>query len=209
MPKFKEMPYKEKYEKALEGIEFMKSMVQPFIKMHLTDNAIKELQKTWDEGLKPIPEAGSFKEKYETAYSNYIWVDKSAYNFIRKEIGKDGIEKFKNVEIEGLKQKNAGPATTFLGMVRRIAPGYAFLMTSKEFSYQLQWLTPFTVSEMNKQKTVFDIPRCKILDFKKTGELSRIGCQSIYPTWAADQFKVKMTSERNGRSCKCILTPIA
>ena len=105
MPKFKEMPYKEKYEKALEGIEFMKSMVQPFIKMHLTDNAIKELQKTWDEGLKPIPEAGSFKEKYETAYSNYIWVDKSAYNFIRKEIGKDGIEKFKNVEIEGLKQK--------------------------------------------------------------------------------------------------------
>jgi hypothetical protein len=209
MSKFKEMPYKEKYEKAQESIEFMKGLVQPFIKKYLDDQSLLELQSTWNEGLQKIPKTGSFKEKYETAYSNYIWIDKSAFNFIRKKIGKDGIENFKKVEVEGLKKKNAGPATSFLGLIRKIAPGYAFLMTSKEFSYQLQWLTPFTVTEMSKQKTVFDIPRCKILDFKKTGDLCRIGCQSIYPTWAADQFKVKMESERNGRSCKCILSPIS
>ena len=209
MPKFKEMPYKEKYEKAQEGIDFMKGHVQPFIIKHLDEKALLELQNIWSEGLQTIPETGSFKEKYEAAYSNYIWIDKSAFNFIRKKIGRDGIEKYKKVEVEGLKQKNAGPATTFLGIIRKLAPGYAFLMTSKEFSYQLQWLTPFTVTEMSKQKTVFDIPRCKILDFKQTGDLCKTGCQSIYPTWAADQFKVKMELERNGRSCKCILSPIA
>lgn len=209
MPTFKEMPYKEKFEKAQESIAFMQGLVRPFIKAHVGDDAMMELQETWNEGIRSIPETGAFEEKYEVAYSNYIWIDKNAFSFIRKKMGKDGIEKFMAVEVEGLKQKNAGPATTFLGLVRKIAPGYAFVMTSKAFSYQLQWLTPFTVTEMSQDKTVFDIPRCKILDFKKTGDLCRLGCQGIYPTWAADQFKVRMTAERSGRSCKCILTPIA
>ena len=51
--------------------------------------------------------------------------------------------------------------------------------------------------------------RCKIIDFKKTGDIGNIGCQSIYPTWTAEQFKVKMGFERNGGSCTCIRSPIS
>lgn len=209
MPKFKEMPYKEKYELAEENVEFLKGFALPFVRNQLGDQAATELQNDWNEGLQSIPKTGSFKEKYETAYSNWIWIAKSDFNFIRKKLGKDGLKKFHHAEVEALKKKNAGPAVSFLSLVRNIVPGYAFVMASKEFSYQLQWITPFTVAEMNRQKAIFDIPRCKILDFKKTGDICNIGCQSIYPTWTAEQFKVKMGFERNGRSCKCILSPIS
>jgi len=208
MPKFKEMPYKEKYELAEENVEFLKGFVRLFVRNHLDDQAMVELQNDWNEGLQSIPKTGSFIEKYETAYSNWIWIAKSDFNFIRNKLGKKGLEKFHQAEVEALKKKNAGPAVSFLGLMRKIAPGYAFFMATKEFSYQLQWITPFTATEMNQRKAVFDIPRCKILDFKETGDICRIGCQSIYPAWTAEQFKVKMGFERNGRSCKCILTPI-
>ena len=208
MPKFKEMPYKEKYALAEENVEFLKGFVLPFVRSHLGDGAVVDLQNVWNEGVQAIPEAGSFQQKYEAAYSNWTWLAKSDFNFIRENLGQDGLEKFQQEEVQALKKKNAGPAVAFLGFVRKIAPGYAFLMASKEFSYQLQWITPFTVAEMSKQKAVFDIPRCKILDFKGTGGICTIGCQGIYPTWTADQFKVKMEFDRNGRSCKCILSPI-
>lgn len=209
MPKFREMPYKKKYELAEENVEFLEGFVLPFVRSHLGDQAVAELQNDWNEGLQSIPKAGSFKEKYEAAYSNWIWIAKSDFNFIRNKLGEDGLEKFQTAEVEALKKKNAGPAVSFLGLVRKIVPGYAFVMASKEFCYQLQWITPLIVAEMNQQKAIFDIPRCKILDFKETGDLCNIGCQSIYPTWTAEQFKVKMEFERNGRSCKCILSPIS
>ena len=208
MPKFKEMSVNEKYELAQEDAEFLKGVVLLFVRNQLGDQAVVELQNDWNKGLQPIPETGSFEEKYEAAYSNWIWIAKIDLSFIREKLGEDGLVKYQRAVVEALKKKNAGPAVSFLGVLRKIVPGYAFAMTSKEFSYQLQWITPFTAIEMNQQKAIFDIPECKVLDFEETEDVCNLGCQGIYPAWTAEQFKVKMGFERNGRSCRCMLTPI-
>jgi len=204
----KEMPYEEKYAQVIDNMKLDETFILTLVQKHLGDQAVAELKTTWQEGAKPIPEGASFEEKYEIAYSNWIWMAKSAYSFIRKQMGEEGIKEFERAEVEALKRKNAGPALFLLGLIRAFSPGSAFTMTIGKMVYQLQWLTPFSVSEMTRHRAVLNIPRCKVLDFPETEDLCLVGCQSSYPMWVAEQFKIKMEFERQGSSCTCTLTPL-
>ena len=208
MVEVKEMPYSEKYAKVIDNMKFDETFILPFVQKHLGDQAVAEVRKTWQEGMKPIPEGASFEEKYELAYANWIWLAKNIYPFIRKRMGEDGLKKFERAEIEGLIKKNASPSLFMLKIIRAFSPGTAFGMTAKQMGYQFQWLTPFSVPELTKQKAVLNIPRCKILDFTGTDDICLVGCQSTYPMWVAEQFKVSMKWNRQGNSCTGILAPL-
>jgi hypothetical protein len=208
MVKVKEMPYSEKYAIVQKNIKFEEEYVPSFIQRHLGNEAVAELQSIWQEGTKPIPENTSDEEKYEIAYGNWISIAKSEFKFIRERLGEDGIEQFKRAEVEALIRDNAGPALFMLKLVRAISPGSAFSMIAKQMAYQLQWITPYSVSELTRHRAVFDIPSCKILDFPDNDDLCLIGCQSIYPMWVAEQFKTEMKFERQGNSCICTLAPL-
>ena len=51
MEKIKEMPFSEKYAIMLDNIN--DTLVPSFIKKHLGDQAVTELQGIWQEGIKP------------------------------------------------------------------------------------------------------------------------------------------------------------
>jgi len=208
MVKVKEMPYSEKYAKVVDNMKFDESFGFPFIQKHLGGQAVSELKGIWQKGFKPIPEGASFEEKYEVAYGNWIWLDKNTYIFIRKQMGEDGIKKLERVHVEALKKKNAGPALLLLNLIRLFSPGTAFAMTAKQMGYEFQWLTPFSIPELSRDKLVLDIPRCKILDYPDTEDLCYVGCQSAYPMWVAEQFKVEMKFSRQGNSCTGFLAPL-
>ncbi|MDO9124682.1 MAG: hypothetical protein Q7V12_09710 [Deltaproteobacteria bacterium] len=208
MVKVKEMPYSEKYAKVIDNMKFDETFILPFVQKHLGDQAGAEIRKTWQEGMKPIPSGGSFEEKYEVAYANWIWLAKNIYPFIRKRMGEDGLKKFERAEVEGLIKKNANPALFMLKIIRAFSSGTAFGMTAKQMAYQLQWLTPYSVPELTHTKAVLDIPRCKILDFPDTEDICFVGCQSTYPKWVAEQFKVEMKFNRQGNSCTSTLAPL-
>ena len=208
MIKVKEMPHGEKYAKVMDNMKFDESFILPFVQKHLGDQAVSELKDIWQKGFKPILEDASFEEKYEAAYRNWIWLAKNVYPFIRKQMGEDGLKEFERVEVEALTKKNASPALLLLKLIRVFSPATAFAMTSKQMGYQFQWLTPFSVSELTRDRAVLDIPRCKILDFPDTDDVCLIGCQSTYPMWVAEQFKVSMKWNRQGNSCTGILAPL-
>jgi hypothetical protein len=207
MEKFKEMPYSEKYNIIVDNMN--NTFVPSFVQKHLGNQPVVVLRRIWGEGIKPVPEGASLEEKYEIAYGNWVWMAKSSVAFIREQLGEEGIEQFKRAEVEALKRKSASPALFLLRLVRALSPNTAFKMIANKFTYQLQWMTPFSVSEITRHKVVYDIPRCKILDYPGSEDLCVIGCQSTYPTWVAEQFKVKMEFERRGNnSCTCTLAPL-
>jgi len=210
MIRIKEMPYNEKYTRVLDNMKFDDAFITSFIKKHLGDQAVASLQRIWQQGIKSIPEDASFEEKYEVAYGNWIWVVRNAYSFVRERLGEGGIEQFERAEVEALKRKNAGPALLLLTLIRALSPGSAFMMSAKQMGYQFQWLTPFSASksELTRRRAVFDIPRCKILDFSDTDDICMVGCQRTYPVWVAEQFKVEMKFERSGNGCTCTLAPL-
>ena len=209
MAKVKEMPYSEKYAMVIDSLKSEETFTLPYVQKHLGEQAMAELKKTWQDGFKPIEEGASFEEKYEVAYGNWIWSGKSTFSFIRRQLGEDGLDHYNRATVEALKRKNASPVLLLLRLVRAISPGSAFKMTAKQMAYQLQWLTPFSVSELTRHKLVLYLPRCKILDFPDTEDICVIGCQSMYRMWLADQFKVRMEAEVQGNSCTLTLTPLA
>ena len=59
MAKVKQMPYSEKYTNVLDYIKH-ESLAPSFIKKHMGDEAAAEFPKICQEGVRPIPEHGSF-----------------------------------------------------------------------------------------------------------------------------------------------------
>jgi len=208
MVKIKEMPFSEKYDKVMDTIKLDEVFMPTFVQKHLGDQAVEELRGIWQEVIKPIPEGAPDEEKYEIAYANFMGIGKSNFSFVRIRMGEDGIEQLKRADVEALKKGNAGPAMLILKLVRVVSPASAFAMTAKQAAYQLQWITPFSTDELTKDRAVFSIPSCKILDFPDSDDLCLIGCQSIYPAWFAEQFGVEMKFERQANSCTCTLTPL-
>lgn len=209
MAEIKQMPYEEKYAKVADNVKLDETFILPLVQNRLGDNAVAELKGLWDEGVKPVPEGASSGEKYEIAYGNWIWMAKSAYGYIRERMGEEGIKEFDEAEVRALKRKNAGPALYMLGLVRIFSTSSAFSMITKQLAYQLQWVSPFSVTELSRDRAVINFPKCKILDYPGTEDLCHIGCQSTYPRWMAEQFKIKMEFERqdNG-SCIGVITPV-
>jgi len=206
MQEIKTMPYSEKYAIVLDKIKPDDVLISPFVRKHLGEQALIELQKLWQEGVKPIPGDASDEVKYEIAYSNLMWQGKSSLKFIRMHLGEDGVEQYKLAQVEELKRKNASPALIILGLLRAVLPGFAFVMTAKKMAYQFQWITPFSLVELNRDKAVFNIPRCKVIDFPDNEDSCIVDCQGAYPMWLAEQLKVGLKFEPQGNSCTAILT---
>ncbi len=208
MAAIKEMPYAEKYAKVREQIELDKVFIPAFVQKHIGTEGVNTLQQIWHDGIKPVNEESSFEEKYETAYSNWIWIVRNSFSFVRNHMGEDGFRLLGDSEIEALKKKNAG-AARILSLMRIFSPSTAFQMAAKQIIYQRQWTSPCTLSELTNSRAVFNSPRCKVLDFPDTDDICRIGCQSTYPRWFVEQMKLKLHFDRQGNSCTGTLTHLS
>lgn len=202
------MPYSEKYANALDFARLTDTFVLPLIEKHLGDEGVTEVQRIWEERLEPVPEDASFEKKYETAYRNWIWKWAQAVNFMRDKLGENGVEEFKRAAVEALKRKSSGPALFLLKFMRALSKETAFRILAKQLAYQLQMYGPYNVSELTGRRLVINMPHCKLLDFPGGEEACVIGCQSNYPRWLAEQFKVKYVPERQGKRCTLTLTPL-
>ena len=86
------------------------------------------------------------------------------------------------------------------------SPRTAFNMVADQLSYQLQWITPYTVKKREEGRVVFDIPRCKVLDYPGTQDICQVGCQRVTAAWVAELFKVRLEFVVDGHACTSTAT---
>jgi hypothetical protein len=208
MSNVKEMPPREKFELVTQNLAMVRRAARDFVHDHLGTAAVQEMENRWQEGTVAPPPGASWAEQYEAAYANLMHTGRTAYGFVRDKLGEDGVAQFGQAEANALIEENASPALWMLALLRILMPGRAFKMTAEQFAYKFQWLTPFTVTEMSEQRSVYDIPACKILDYPGTDDLCQVACQRVYPRWIADQFKVKAVFEPHGNACTLTATPL-
>jgi hypothetical protein len=208
MVTIEEMPFSEKFTNAMDAIKLEESVVPAFVEKHLDAKAVAKLQWFWHDGFERIPDYAHHKDKYEVAYGNWIRIRQTSFNYIRERLGSEGIELLKLVYVEALKRKNASPSLQLLKLLRIFAPGYVFSVVSKQLSYQLQWISPFLVTELSWDRLVLNMPQCQIKNYPNTEDLCNIGCQNIYPMWLAEQFKVEMKANPKSNSCSLTISPL-
>jgi hypothetical protein len=203
----KAMSYAEKYERVLGGLKH-NEYVPTFIEERLGREAAQEYQRLVDSGLEPVPEDASSQDKYEIAYKNWMWGAGVIFKFIRERMGEAGLDEMVAVGAERLKRENSGPSLYLLGLIRAFSPGRAFEMVAKQSAYEFQWLTPYSVDELSRNRVVMSIPHCKILDYPNCEDVCLYGCQKEYPRWMGEQLKVNLSFDRQGTSCTAIVTPL-
>jgi len=204
----KEMPYSEKCTKVMDELKFENTHTFPFIQRSLGDQAVVELKRLHQEISKPIPESAPDKQKYETAFGNWVQTGGITFSFIRSHLGEEGINRFTRVNVDAWKKENAGFATYLLGFIRFFSPSTAFSMITKRFQYEMQWFGPSSISEMSRGRLVVDIPHCIILDYPNSEDVCTIGCQKLYPMCFAELFKIRMQYNRQGKHCSDTITPL-
>ena len=75
-------------------------------------------------------------------------------------------------------------------------------------AFELQTFTPFSVTELSKQRVAVEIPRCEVLDDSGGEPTCLAGCQTIYPRFLREKFGVTMTTNRRGHACTVTLAPV-
>lgn len=209
MIEVKEMTYGKKYTAVLNYVKLLDSFVLPLIKKHLGNEGIKELNSIWQEKLKEIPHNISDKDRFEIAYSNWLWKWSNAVKFLKEHLGDKGFEEFKRADIEALKQKDPRLKKLILEGIRAVSPALAFSMIERQLTYELQVFSPFVVTELSKERMIIDTQHCKILDHPESIHFCITGCQKIFPEFLAEHLKVKMTIKRHGKSCTITVAPLA
>ena len=204
----KEMTYGKKYTAVLDYIRLLDSFVLPLVKKHLGNEGIEQLNIIWQEKLKVIPNDISDKDKFEIAYSNWLWKWANAVKFLKERLGDKGFEEFKLADIEALKRKDSRLKKMILEGIRTISPAFAFSMIERQMAYELQVYSPAEVTELSKERIVFDVQHCKILDYPECIQFCITGCQKIFPEFLAEHLKVKMAIKRHGKSCTITLAPL-
>ncbi len=208
MIKVKEMTYEKKYASVLDYTKLLESFVLPLVKKYLGNAGLAEIERKWQEKLNEIPENTSIEDKFEAAYCNWMWKWSIAYNFVKTNLGENGVEEFQKADVEALKKRDSYLAKLMLKGIRAVSPDTAFSMIGKQMAYEFQVFTPAGVTALSEQRATFELPRCKILDYPECEVMCLVGCQKIFPQWLAEQLYVKMETNRRGNSCAVTLTPI-
>ena len=203
----KEMPFAEKYDYVQDSLEMYLSNKTGFVRQHLGAEAATEFLQLLEKSQKPIPDGASAEARYEKIYENWARVGVLSTNFIRERLGEKGLEQLLSDEVEMLKKEHANFSLYFLALLRAVSPGRAFKIVAERLAYELQWLTPYEVVELNQKRLLIDTPDCKVLDYPGADDRCHV-CQTVYPKWVAEQFKAKMVFDRQGKSCQLTAVPV-
>ena len=201
MVEIKEMPYDEKYSSMLSYLKLLDDNVLSLVEKELGAQKVAELGTIWQNGTQTICEDATYEEKFNIAYGNWVRKYSSAFNFVSDNLGENGVEKFKDTSVEAMKRKNSSPALYLLKLMRAVSPKTAFRTFAKQMSYQWQVITPLSVSELSGNRLVVHTSHCKVLDYADCEVCCTVSCQNVTARWLEDQFKLKMTTNRQGKSC--------
>lgn len=208
MVEFKEMPYREKFTAILDYTKMVEGFAPQLVREELGKEEVDELQSLWTKGTEPIPEDASDKDRYEIAYRNFMWKWVSASNLMDKHQGEAGIKKYIHTAIAAWNRRYAFRAFMFK-FVGAVSRKTAFRILSKEFAYQLQAFSPFSVTDLKEKRMVLSVTPCKIFADQNGSSFCLMACQNIIPSWLETQFNIKMSLNRQGADCSVIFEPFS
>ena len=197
----------ERLQRVEDNRRLLEGFVLPLVGRELGAEAHAELQAAWAKGTVPVPPTGSDEEKVRVAYRNWMFEWGTAYDFVRDHLGERGTEAFERADVDALTRANSGASVALLKAIWALAPGTGFGTFGKRMAFELQTFTPFTVTELSRQRVAVDIPRCEVLEYPGGEPTCLAGCQVIYPRFLQEKFGVTMTTDRRGHACTVTLAP--
>lgn len=202
MAKQKTMQDKEKFRHAFGMVRSYQKNVLPFVEERLGYPAMHELSSVWQAAIIPIHEEAPDGEKYESAYSNWLWMARCSHDFLADLLKGEDIIAYKRMILRFYKHQQDNTDLAFyrmLGNQRALA---------KAWLYEIQWISPLEMSSNGDKVLTCTVKGCKVLQTPATQRICRVDCQNVGTNLARNLYHLKRETSITGTDCTITLSPL-
>ena len=202
MNKLKSMPDREKYLHAFRMARLYQKFVPPFVEARLGYEARHELNSVWQAAIMPIHEDDPDGQKYEAAYSNWLWMARCSHDFLADLLDREGVADYKRLLLQLYKRQHDNPALAIL----RLFENHAAL--ARAWAYETQWMTPKELSDKSRNQATCMVHNCKILQTPATERICRVDCRNVGTALIRKLYHLKRVDTIADLGCTITLTPL-
>src|SRR4030042_5013708 len=140
------MPDREKSRRAFGMVRLYQKHVLPFIEERFGYPAVHELSSVWQAAIIPIHDSDPDQKKYESAYSNWLWMARCSHDFLADLLKHDEVAEYKRLLMQLHKQQHDN---SDLAIYRMFGNHTAL---TKAWLYEMQWMTPIELTNKSKDQ---------------------------------------------------------
>jgi hypothetical protein len=201
MEKLRTMPDKEKFQHAFAMVHLYQKHVLPFVQEHLGYDEMHELRSVWQAAIIPIHDHDRDHDKYEGAYSNWMWMARCSHDFLAEELPQQKVVDYKRLLLKLHKRQHDNSDL----ILYRFLGNYTAL--AKALLYEMQWLTPIELTSCNRNQVTCRVRDCKILGTPGGGRVCRVDCRNVGTAYARQLYDLKRVTDPSEHGCTITLTP--
>ncbi len=198
----KPMPVREKFRHAFEMVRLYQKHVLPFVEQRLGYWAKHELESVWRAAIAPIRENDPDEEKYQRAYSSWLWMARCSHDFLADQLDRKGVGDYKRLLLKSYKrQYEEKPALSIYRMLNR--------QTSliKAWAYEMQWMTPVEISSQGPEMVICEVHNCRILQTPATERICKVDCRNVGTELAYQVYHLNRHTRPVNHGCTITLIP--
>jgi hypothetical protein len=203
MNKIKPMPAHEKFQHAFEMVRLYQKHVLPFVEKELGYAEMHNLRSVWRAAIIPIHENDPEMDKYNQAYSNWLWMARCSHDLLVERLCVEEIMDYKHLLLQLYVQKVNNPDLFILRALR------AHTSLAKALLYEMQWLTKLELTSYSKEEISCAIPDCKLRQTPGVERVCRMNCQNVGAAYARMVYHLKRVTLPANHGCTIVLTSIA
>jgi len=197
------MPDREKFQHVLEMVRLYQKHVLPYIEQHLGYAEMHNLRAIWRAAMNPIHENDPDLEKYNLAYSNWLWMARCCHDLIAEKMSGDEVFDYKRL-ILSLYVKRLNNPDLFI--LRAIG---AHTSIARALLYEMQWITPLEIMHVSKEKVTCEVADCRLLLTPGVERVCRVDCQNVGAAYARKAYHLRRITSRSHHGCTITLTPLS
>jgi hypothetical protein len=197
------MPEHEKFQRIFEMVRLYQKNVLPFIEKYLGYAEMHNLRSIWRAAIIPIHEHDPDVDKYNQAYSNWLWMARCSHDLLAERLSGEEVLDYKRLLLRLYEQQLNNPD---LFILRALG---AHTALARALLYEMQWLTPLELTRHSKEEATCIIHECKILQTPGAERVCRVDCQSVGTAYARKVYHLKRVTTPANLGCIITLSPIA
>ncbi|MGE5123566.1 MAG: hypothetical protein ACM3H7_03555 [Acidobacteriaceae bacterium] len=197
------MPNREKFQHVFEMVRLYLKHVLPFVESHLGYSEMHNLRSVWQAAIIPIHEYDSDQDKYDQAYSNWLWMARCSHDTLADLLSSPEVLEYKRMLLRLYEQQLDNPNLAILRLFR------AHTNLAKALLYDMQWLTPIELTSSSKTEVTCVVRQCKIRRIAGTDRVCRVDCQNVGREYAHRVYHLKRVTIQSDEGCSISLTPLS
>ncbi len=198
----RQMPDKDKFQRAFGMVRLYQKHVLPFVEERLGYAAMHELSAVWQAAITPFHNEDPEYKNYEAAYCNWLWMARCSHDYLADLLSREEVVEYKRLLMQLYKHQQDNPDLAIYRMFEN------FTALAKAWAFEMQWITPIESMSKGKDQFICVVNNCKVLQTPATERVCRVDCRCVGSNLARKVYHLERQTIAVDHGCTITLTPL-